>query len=149
MTIRLAFQKRWMLAVMLTCCSLFVGPLFGPDAQARPAYKSVFEEMYRKVKEGDKKTGCTVCHSGKSKKNRNHYGAALKEAVDTKNEKNKAKIKKALKKIEKDSCPHSDQKWIERLEEGNLPCPHGGSGQSHRIGTSYIGRQLAMPETDQ
>ena len=64
-----------------------------------------------------KKVGCSVCHPQKSKKTRNHYGAALQEALDKKNEKNKARIKDALKKIENDSCPGSGQKWIERLEE--------------------------------
>jgi hypothetical protein len=137
-------------AVVLICSSILAGPLFAPDAQARPQYKSVFQKMYPKVeKVGTKKVGCSVCHPQKSKKTRNHYGAALQEALDKKNEKNKARIKDALKKIENDSCPGSGQKWIERLEEGSLPCPHGGSGTSHRPGASYIGRQLAMPEGGQ
>ncbi len=104
--------------------------------------------MYPKVIEKNKKARCTVCHSGRSKKNRNHYGAALKKALGAKNVKNKGKITAALKKIEKDSCPKSDEEWGKRLEEGKLPCPHGGSNavHRHRISASYIGRQLAIPE---
>ena len=149
MTVHRVSHSRWIPAVVLFCSSLLAGPLFAPDAQARPGYKSVFQKMYPKFKkkEGEEKVDCTVCHAQKkSKKNRNHYGEALKKALDKKNEKNKARIRNALKKIEKDSCPKSGEKWIERLEEGSLPCPHGGSGSSHRFGVSYGGRQLARPE---
>jgi len=151
MPLHRACHRRWIPAVVLICSSLLAGPLFAPDAQARPQYKSVFVKLYPKFarRPGEAKTGCRVCHSQKSKKNRNHYGAALKKALDKKSEKNKARIKAALKKIENDSCPRSGEKWIERLEDGSLPCSHGGSGSSYRPGTSYIGRQLAVPQDEQ
>ena len=50
-------HSRWMPAVVLICSSILAGPLFAPDAQARPQYKSVFQKMYPKVEKVGTKKG--------------------------------------------------------------------------------------------
>jgi hypothetical protein len=72
-------------------------------AQARPKYRELFAKKYENLKEqvADKK--CFVCHpNGDDKKVNNDYGAALKKALGTKNEKDVKKIDEALTKIEKE-----------------------------------------------
>lgn len=127
-------------------CWLTVGQLLAPDAQARPAYKGVFEKLYAKVAK-NQKISCAVCHPKKSKKVRNHYAEALGEEVAS-NEKDKKKIEDAMRAIEDEACPDGGKTWGERLEKGSVPCPHGSSKRLHSSVPSYIERLLAAPEIE-
>jgi hypothetical protein len=112
------------------------------NAQARPAYKSAFENLYPKVKEASKVT-CAACHPGKSKKNRNHYGEALAKELKKKNVKDKKTIIEALKNIEDGHCPDPPKtKWKTLLEKGELPCEHNAVNRRFPLTHSLIQRLL-------
>ena len=66
---------------------------------------------------------CNVCHVGSSKKDRNAYGQALTEKLD-KNDKDAAKIKKALEEVAKlpsDPAKADSQTFGALLKAGKLP----------------------------
>ena len=89
---------------MLVGALVFGGMLFGgrQEASGRPQYNKAFFEAYPENKEAAALAAnmkCTVCH-GADKKMRNDYGAALGKLIGAKNEKDEAKIKDALKKVE-------------------------------------------------
>ena len=67
---------------------------------ARPLYKKVFEELYRKRLPEKTKVSCAICHPEKSKKKKSKYGQALEEELGEKNVKDREKIREAMKKIE-------------------------------------------------
>jgi len=94
-------------------------------AQARPAFVGVFKKAYPELaKSKDVKVNCAVCHNSKDnkkKKTRNNYGVALKDALGKKNEKDKAKVAAALKKIG-DKKSHVEGKTFgDLIADGKLP----------------------------
>jgi len=97
--------------------------LSGGDASARPQYKKPFEAAYPDLvkKHGTNgKLSCAVCHPVKDKKKRNDYGVALTKALGKKSEKDAAKIKAALKKVESEK--NADGKtYGELIKAGELP----------------------------
>lgn len=97
--------------------------LSGEHASARPQYKKPFEAAYPDLvkKHGTNgKLSCAVCHPVKDKKKRNDYGVALTKALGKKSEKDAAKIKAALKKVESEK--NADGKtYGELIKAGELP----------------------------
>jgi hypothetical protein len=71
------------------------------------------------------KVKCFVCHQGKSRKNRNAYGAQLAELLDKKTDsKNVKKINEALDKVAKMHSDPKDKKsptFGELIAKGELP----------------------------
>ena len=131
------------IAVLIGASLLSVQTL-PPKAEARPKYKTVFEDLYPKVG-NNKKLTCSLCHPTKSKKELGgHYAQALGKKI-AKNEKNKKKIKEAIEAIEDEKCPDGGKTWGERLKLGSVPCPHGSSKRPHEFAPSYIERLLARP----
>ncbi len=97
--------------------------LLADRGEARPRYKSVFDELYPKVRE-NRKVDCTVCHCrGTNRKKCNHYGEALAKELGKKNVTDEKMIVDALKAIEDGECKTG--KWRPRLQEGLLPCTCG------------------------
>jgi hypothetical protein len=107
---------------------LFGGLVYGSyltPSSARAPYFETFKEKYG----ADDKTyedmivenKCFICHVGKSRKNRNSYGMALSKHL--KNEKDKDKIKEAMKKVESDKADKApDAKTFgELIKEHKLP----------------------------
>ena len=105
--------------------------LFGISSKhvgARAPYFEQFEEKYSDLggigyPKRVEKAKCAVCHKGNSKKERNSYGMALSKVI-TKNEKQKAKIDKALGEIENEKSP-SGETFIELIKQGKLPGENG------------------------
>ena len=106
-----------------------------PSAHAIKAFKDQFEAKYIKTdseQPNDKALAeafatakCNVCHEGRSKKNRNVYGAALSELLDKKEDKENAeKIQAALDEVAaKKADPNNADSptFGERLANGKLP----------------------------
>lgn len=92
------------------------------SASARQPYFDEFKEKYGGDVDYDKviiETKCFVCHVGKSKKNHNDYGLALKKVIG-KMEKDKKKISEALGKVEKEKSPDG-KTFGELIREHKLP----------------------------
>jgi hypothetical protein len=92
---------------------------FSTRVEARPNYKKVFDSTYEKVAK-DNKTNCNVCHEGDEKKNRNNYGQAFGKVI-AKMEKDEAKVKEALVKIEKEKSAVEGKTFGDLLKDGKLP----------------------------
>ena len=122
--------------VVLSLMLAFVG-VFVVRAEARPTYKKAFEKTYPQFVRNDRRLSCALCHPGDSKKNRNHYGAALAEELGETNVMDGEKIIEALKAIEDGDCRTGQ--WKPRLEKGIPPCQCSGRDID---GHSYISRQL-------
>ena len=72
-----------------------------PDsASARPLYKKVWNEMYRKRLPERVKVGCSLCHPSKSKKERSGYAKAFENELGDRNVRDRERIREALKKVE-------------------------------------------------
>lgn len=82
---------------MIAVSFLFPAP---EPVTARPRYKNVFEELYRKRLPEKTKITCSICHPEKSKKKKSNYGKALEKELGEKNVKDRERIREALKKIE-------------------------------------------------
>lgn len=106
----------WILNVLLTAVSI---SLASPTAEARPAYKKVFEETYPAVKQANSVT-CAACH-GEAKTERNNYGQAMTEVLAEKNVKDADQIATALKKIESQPSAVAGKSFGDLLKEGKLP----------------------------
>ena len=76
--------------------------------QARPLYKSVYEDLFKVETKGGALT-CARCHPGSDKKELNTYGKKLEEELGEKNVKDKEKIREALKKIGSGIVPKKNQ----------------------------------------
>jgi uncharacterized lipoprotein NlpE involved in copper resistance len=125
------------LCVVLTGCAVALSliVLSNDQAQAIPAFKTEFDNMYVKKDSTDPKektfaeaceqAKCNICHVGKNKKEKNDYGKALDELLDKKADaKNPDKIKEALKTVEgQHSKPGDDTSptFGDLLKEGKLP----------------------------
>jgi hypothetical protein len=105
----------------------------GREAFARKQYMDEFKAVYVKPDSADagekalaaevETAKCNVCHVGSSKKDRNAYGMALTDKLD-KNDKDAAKIKKALEEVAKlpsDSAKPDSQTFGALLKSGKLP----------------------------
>jgi len=81
-------------------CLLFLSSTLAPaPATARPLYLSVFKQMYFS-RLPQAKVACAACHPSKSKRQRNHYGRILEEALGQKKVKDREHIRQAMKSIE-------------------------------------------------
>lgn len=112
-------MKGLMRGIVVAGCvaGLVVG--FGARVEARPNYKKVFDSTYEKVAK-ENKTSCNVCHEGDDKKKRNNYGEALGKVI-SKMEKDDAKVKEALTKIESEKSAVKDKTFGDLLKDGKLP----------------------------
>lgn len=114
--------------VLMVGAALVLGGWFSlaDKAQARPQYKMEFDKKYMKdgtplFKALAGKSNCNVCHQGtKSKKNRNDLGKALAKVVDM-NEKDPAKIQKALEEAVKTESKKGGPTFAQLIEKGELP----------------------------
>ena len=94
------------------------------QAEARPPFVGVFGKQYPALKGQVKKAKCGVCHpaaNNKKKKIRNDYGKALGKAIGKKNEKDKAKVAAAMKKIESEKSGTEGKTFGDLIKEGKLP----------------------------
>jgi hypothetical protein len=124
----------------ITAVTLILGALSlvndATQVEARPNFKRAFDATYSEVSKVNKTT-CNVCHFGDDKKNRNHYGEALRKELKEPKVTDDQKIKDALKAIEGGECKTG--KWKERLDKGQPPCTC--ESNKHEQG-SYLDRQL-------
>ncbi len=132
---------------------------FASQSEARPLYKKIFEQEYPKVVKVSGKVTCNLCHPGKAKKKRNHYGVAFAKELGKadgdkqpgptgktqKEVKDKDKIKKALKAIESGSCAAG--KWKDRLAAGKYPCLGSRDPKKGRR-ESFIERLVNRPAVE-
>lgn len=119
--------------------SLAVALLIFTDrpSNARPLYKKCFDTVVKTMfpKFETRKSSCTVCHDGDSKKKLNHFGKALAEELGESNVRDEEKIIAAIKAVLKRKCKSGD--WGDRLEHGLVPCECNDSEAD-----SYVARQL-------
>lgn len=104
-------------ALVLLTLGIVVVALTTSPAEARPQYKTAFDNAYKGKLE---KVDCKICHPKESKKIRNEYGQAVGKALGKANTKDVAKIKSALKKVEKESSSNG-KTWGELIESGTSP----------------------------
>jgi hypothetical protein len=111
---------------------LFVGGL--DRAEARPLYRSLFAKQYPDYKKNKEiKINCFVCHMKNDKgkpdtKKRNNYGKTLRKQLTSegheigpKGEKDKARIKEAIVKIEKEKSAIKGKSFGDLIKDGKLP----------------------------
>lgn len=90
---------------------------------ARPTYFKRFRTKYPKViNNAPKEIRCNICHYGKSKKNRNDYGTAMRRLMKGKPPvKGDQKIDAMLKKTEDVKKPGTNMTFGDLLRAGKLP----------------------------
>jgi hypothetical protein len=127
-------------ALFVTTGLLAIAFLAGPAAQPAKAikhFRDAFIAKYVKPDSSDakdqafaaavEKAKCNLCHAGRSKKDRNPYGAALDNFVDRDTDKdNKEKIAAALDKaaeVKSDANDPGSPTFGQLISEGKLPCP--------------------------
>ena len=119
-------------SVVLAAALALVGGLFTSSAHARPGYRTEATKAYPDLakKHGMKgKLTCVLCHpsSEKSKKKRNNYGVAFGKALMSedvggkKNEKDAAKIKKALMAAAKAKSHVEGKTFGDLIKEVEMP----------------------------
>jgi len=113
------------LTLSMLCALLMLG-LFAPSADAIPQFQKAFVAKYvdgnsnAEFVAAVKEQKCNVCHIGKSKKDRNRYGAELSKLLDKKEDKeNEAKIMASLEKVEPVTL--GDTTYGELIKSGELP----------------------------
>ena len=113
------------LRLAVVCCFALglVSVVAAPQqADARPQYLKAFAGKYENLKEQAKDAKCMVCHYGKSKKNNNDYGDALKKHFgDEKNVKDTAVIEKGFAEIEKEKSKVESKTFGDLIKENKLP----------------------------
>lgn len=105
-------------------CMFTIVLLTGQAASARPQYQKAMGVAYPDLVKKHGKNGklaCSVCHPTSKKKDRNNYGAAFGKAVGKKNEKDAAKLKEALTKIEKEKSATEGKTFGDLIKAGELP----------------------------
>jgi cytochrome c553 len=112
-------MTRFTKGLVLAVAALLVGSMATVPASARPNYFKEFTGHYTEVKAAAE-AKCGVCHEGADKKNKNDYGKAL-GAVIGKNEKDVAKIKEALVKVEAEKSSVEGKTFGDLLKAGKLP----------------------------
>lgn len=129
-------MKKLFALVLCGCVALSLFGLGTQEAEAIPAFKKEFDDMYVKKDSADPKekgfaeavakVKCNVCHVGTKKKDKNAYGIELDKLLDKKADvKDAAKIQDALKKVaEMHSKPGDDSSptYGDLIKEGKLPC---------------------------
>jgi hypothetical protein len=118
----------------LTFISLATMILMTQVLYAFPQFGKGFKKLYLettsdKFKQAVSAAKCNLCHDptkktdkGKSsKKFKNAYGQALDKLLGKKDKKNKEKIEQALKDVEQEKAPDSEETFGERLRGGKLP----------------------------
>lgn len=105
-------------------CLFAIVILTGSPATARPQYQKAMSAEYPDLtkKHGkDGKLSCAVCHPTKKKKERNNYGTAFGKGLEKKNEKDEAKLKKALENAAKEKSATEGKTFGDLIEAGELP----------------------------
>lgn len=139
--------------LILLSSVLVFGMLVGPEsrsAKAIPPFMDGFYDVYLKPDSQDAKdkayvslvqgAKCNLCHQGKSRKDRNPYGAALAQLLNRKTDKdNKEKIHKALltvaaKKV--DPTKADSPTFGDLISQGKLP---GGNPKPARAMSANTG----------
>jgi len=120
----------------VSCAVRMVFAAFERQSDARRNYNKSFDSTYPDIAKSNKTT-CHVCHIGDNKKNRNHYGEALRKELKVPKGSDEQKIKEAFKAIEDGECKTG--KWKGRLDDGKVSCACGNGGQET---SSDIFRQL-------
>lgn len=118
----------------LAFSSLAVIILMTQVLHAFPQFNKGFKTLYLENASEDFKQAvtdakCNLCHDpnkktdeGKSsKKFRNAYGQALDNLLGKEDKKNKEKIEQALKDVEKEKAPDSEETFGDRIHGGKLP----------------------------
>lgn len=103
-------------------------------ARAEKAFRDEFIAKYVKADSEDakdkafaaacEKARCNICHEGKSKKDRNTYGAALGKLIKRADKEDKDKIQAALDKVAAIKSDAKDSKsptFGELIKAGKLP----------------------------
>ena len=111
---------------LVMACSLALGLVSfvaaPQSADARPQYLKEFAKKYPTLEEQAKDAKCAICHFGKSKKNNNDYGEALKKHFgDEKNVKDSAVIEKGFGTIEPEKSKVEGKTFGALIKEGKLP----------------------------
>ena len=123
---------------LLTCGAVVAAILFlsrTPSANAVPEFKNEFVGKYVKADSADakdkafadacEKAKCNICHAGKTKKERNAYGATLGKLLNKETDKeNKEKIRASLEKAAGVKSKPDDPKsptFGELISAGELP----------------------------
>jgi hypothetical protein len=129
-------------ACLIALCGIVVGAIAAhvPMAHAVAPFKKEFDAVYvKKAPTTDaqksllasvEKAKCNVCHTGKSKKERNGYGQALAQLLTKKDGKDVAKIHAALEKVAGMKSKPDDAgspTFGELIEQGKLP---GGEAEA-------------------
>ncbi len=122
----------------LLICGAVLGVSLGVathTVRADKAFRDEFLAKYVKADSSDPKerafaeacdkAKCSICHEGKSKKNRNAYGKALGKLLSRESDKeNKPKIRAALDKVaamNSDPDDPKSPKFGDLIKEGKIP----------------------------
>ncbi|MGC1272569.1 MAG: hypothetical protein WBC44_02590 [Planctomycetaceae bacterium] len=111
---------------LVVACSLALGLVSfvaaPQQADARPQYLKAFAGKYKNLEDQAKEAKCTICHYGKSKKNNNDYGDALKKHFgEEKNVKDAAVIDKGFAGIEKEKSKVESKTFGDLIKDNKLP----------------------------
>lgn len=113
------------LRLAVVCCSALGLASFvaaPQQADARPQYLKAFAVKYENLTEQAKDAKCMICHYGKSKKNNNDYGEALKKQFGEEvNLKDTSAIEKGFVSIEKEKSKVDSKTFGELIKENKLP----------------------------
>lgn len=123
--------------VVVTAAAINLGAV--PRSEARPLYKTVWQEVYSDVAKSNK-IDCSVCHAGKDKGSGslNAYCRALEKELGEKNCRDREKIAAAINAIAKKKCKCGN--WDDRIQQGKLPCENCKESSE-----SVIDRLLKQP----
>lgn len=128
-------MKRSAIALSLTGLVVAIGlAVLAAPAMALKPFKDEFEAKYVKpdsknpndvaLAKAVQEAKCLICHEGKSKKNRNAFGAQLDKLLSEDDVENKKKIQEALEKVAAMKCDPQNPKsptFGERIKQGKLP----------------------------
>ena len=105
--------------LVVAVAALLIGAVVTSNVSARPPYCKEFIGHYTGVKEAAT-VKCGICPPGMDKKEKNDYGIAFGKVVG-KNEKDAAKIKEALLKVEGEKSGTEGKTFGDLLKAGQLP----------------------------
>jgi hypothetical protein len=128
-------SARYIRSLGLLAFTLGLVSLIAQPANAIKQFRDEFKAKYVKadsqepkdvaLREAVEQAGCSVCHVGEERTNRNSYGQALAKLLDRKTDaKNKQKIQAALEKAAAMKTNPGDPKsptFGELLSQGKLP----------------------------
>lgn len=123
-------------ALILSGLTIGLAVLWTVPAQAIKPFKDEFEATYVKpdsqapadvaLAAAVQAARCNICHEGKSKTQRNAYGAALDKLLDkAADAENKAKIHQAFQTVaalKSDPANPNSPTFGDRIRQGKLPC---------------------------